>query len=224
MEALASASQQQVREFESSACPLCLKWEENLWTDGKTRITSAQFRRHLGRHMEQLALSVVWRAGYNQDETIVSDESGDDAESVHEEVGEDPEELEGGTSEVDMGNLRSLEAAMSIHFALVEERARHFSDRDIEFIRELLAKANKISWSARPRTYAVLRMISLEELMDKFVEEGLYDIKLPYTSLTLPLIVKSPTSRRKFLEKQALVLTEARGMESGSHVHLSELY
>lgn len=60
--------------------------------------------------------------------------------------------------------------------------------------------------------------------MDKFVEGELFDIKLPYNSLTLPLIVRSPTDRRNFFEKQAFILTDAKDIENGVHSHLGNLY
>lgn len=110
---------------------------------------------------------------------------------------------------------------MSKIFARQERRGGRFPDDDIEKIRDLLVKMGKMLWSARPRTYAVLRMMGKEaELLDQFVEKDLLDIQFPYSALSLPLIVRSPSDRRKFLEKQAFILTDANLMETGSHAHL----
>jgi hypothetical protein len=117
--------------------------------------------------------------------------------------------------------LEGLETAMSRIFTRLEKRGGQCPDDDIERIRDLLFKMDRRSWSARPRTYTVLRMMEKEtEWMDKFVEQDLLDIRFPYDALTLPLIIRIPTDRRKFLEKQAFVLTGAKVMETGSHAHL----
>jgi hypothetical protein len=117
--------------------------------------------------------------------------------------------------------VEGLERQMSVIFTRLQDKRLYFPDNDIEKIRDLLTKMKKNSWSARPRTYSVLRMIGKErELMDKFVEEGIFDIGLPYDALSLPLIVRGPTDRRNFLESQAYVLTNAEEMEKGSHAHL----
>ena len=117
--------------------------------------------------------------------------------------------------------MEGLERQMSAIFNRLQNRGLYFPDDDIEKIRDLLTKMEKNSWSARPRTYSVLRMIGKEkELMEKFVQEGHFDISLPYDSLSLPLIVRGPTDRRNFLKNQAFVLTNAEEMERGSHAHL----
>jgi len=59
-----------------------------------------------------------------------------------------------------------------------------------------------------------------KELMDEFVKEKIFDICLPFDFNSLPLIVRGPTDRRNFLQKQAFVLTNADEMERGSHAHL----
>ncbi|OCL09379.1 kinase-like protein [Glonium stellatum] len=115
----------------------------------------------------------------------------------------------------------ALEIAMSRLFTRLEDLNRNFTDQDIEDIKDILFKAGKKDWSVRPRTYAVLRMIGKVDLMDAFVEQNLFDIKFPYVSLTIPLIVKNIGLRLKFLQNQKLVLTDAKDMESGAHAHLA---
>ncbi|KAI9730878.1 MAG: Ankyrin-2 [Cirrosporium novae-zelandiae] len=118
--------------------------------------------------------------------------------------------------------MEGLEHQMSLIFTRLKERALYFPDNDIEKIRDLLTQMEKNSWSARPRTYSVLRMIGKEkELMGMFVEKGLFDIGLPYDAFSLPLFVRGPTYRHNFLKSQAFVLTDAEKMEKGSHAHLA---
>ena len=117
--------------------------------------------------------------------------------------------------------MEGPEREMAAIFTRLKDSEREFPDTDIERIRNLLIKMNKKSWSARPRTYAVLRLLDQDsELMDKFVEAKLLDIGLPYNTLTLPLFVRGPTERRNFLKKQAFVLTKAEELEHGKHAHL----
>ncbi|KUJ19143.1 uncharacterized protein LY89DRAFT_478685 [Mollisia scopiformis] len=69
IEAIILQSEEPVTKISSKACPLCNEWEEKFsgsWHDRKRLVenteaiepygTPKQFRRHLGRHMEQLAL------------------------------------------------------------------------------------------------------------------------------------------------------------------------
>jgi hypothetical protein len=119
--------------------------------------------------------------------------------------------------------MEGPEREMAAIFTRRKERGLSFPDQDIERIRTLLTKMKKNSWSARPRTYAVLRLLGQEtELMDNFVQEDLLDIGLPYNNLTLPLFVKGPTLRRNFINSQPFVLTNAEEMERGSHAHLGK--
>jgi hypothetical protein len=119
--------------------------------------------------------------------------------------------------------MEGPEREMAAIFTRLMDRGLQFPDQDIERIRTLLKKMKKNLWSARPRTYAVLRLLGEEmKLMDKFVEEDLLDIGLPYNNLTLPLFVKGPTLRRNFINYQSFVLTKAEGMEHGSHAHLGK--
>ncbi len=98
-----------------------------------------------------------------------------------------------------------------------EDKAGHVSDlTDTSFddIANLLRHAGRENWSLRPRTYALLKMVNLVELMDKFVEEEFFDIALPYAFNTLPKMLL-PAQRHRILEKQELVLTKAARIEGG---------
>ncbi|KAI9765695.1 MAG: hypothetical protein M1839_005400 [Geoglossum umbratile] len=94
--------------------------------------------------------------------------------------------------------------------------------KDIVFpqITRLLELVGKPTWSLRPRTYAILYMISRVDVMNAFVTEGLYDISLPFSQKTLPDVLKNPAARLKFLELQPLVISEqAATVESGQGRH-----
>lgn len=89
-------------------------------------------------------------------------------------------------------------------------------------IARLLELQGKHSWSLRPRTYTLLRLIDRLDAMGVFTSEGLFDVSLPYNEKTLPEGLKAPSARRKFLDLQPLVLSEqAADVESseGRHRH-----
>jgi Ankyrin repeats (3 copies) len=72
--ALVELSQQSLDRIPATACPLCDDWEKKLREanphtpkNGALVVTPAQFRRHVGAHMEQLALFAIPR-GYKEDE------------------------------------------------------------------------------------------------------------------------------------------------------------
>jgi hypothetical protein len=99
------------------------------------------------------------------------------------------------------------------------------SDKSFDDISNLLLQAGREEWSFRPRTYAVLRMINMVKLLDVFISDDLWDIALPFAYNNLPLSL-SPSQRKRFLEKQGLVLTKAARIEGGSgssHANLGEL-
>ncbi|KAK2745520.1 hypothetical protein FQN57_003645 [Myotisia sp. PD_48] len=116
----------------------------------------------------------------------------------------------------------SLAYDMANLFNLREARAGVFSDEDIECIRRLLKELGKPTWSARPRTYAILKMMGKdEEWMEVFVKAGLLDIELPYTLDSLPLFINRPDDRKRFVEAQQLLLTDAKVMERRGHALLA---
>lgn len=114
------------------------------------------------------------------------------------------------------------EAAMSALFKGIEQRGKELSPDDIEKIQDILRKAGKPKWSDRPRTYAVLRMVNMVNLMDELVKQGLLDYNFPYSLDDIPIEVKPQSARDEFFEKQSLVLTEIKGAENGEHVTLGE--
>lgn len=93
--------------------------------------------------------------------------------------------------------------------------------RDAEFVRisDLLKLHGKIEWSRRPRTFALLRMISSIDAIEAFIAENLTDLSLPYTERNLPKAVKGTQCRQRFLDLQSLVKTHAADLEKeGRHI------
>ncbi|RLL96550.1 hypothetical protein CFD26_105275 [Aspergillus turcosus] len=95
-----------------------------------------------------------------------------------------------------------------------------FPDSIYPRVTRLLELSGKESWSLRPRTYTLLRLINRLDAMNSFVNEGLYDISLPYSERMLPDGLKGASARAKFVELQRLVLSEqAAAVESGDGRH-----
>ncbi len=95
-----------------------------------------------------------------------------------------------------------------------------FTHVEIEHIGQLLQGLGKHEWSRRPRTYAILRMINRLDSMKFFTVEGLYDISLPYSDITLPQGLDGVVARSKFLELQCLVLdSDGANLENGKGMH-----
>lgn len=75
IEAVCQASQFSVDHMEALDCPFCLDWDAQLRSlnphvtaDEKIVVTPNQFRRHVGGHMQQLALFAISRAHLEQEE------------------------------------------------------------------------------------------------------------------------------------------------------------
>ncbi|KFA79503.1 hypothetical protein S40288_05370 [Stachybotrys chartarum IBT 40288] len=113
-----------------------------------------------------------------------------------------------------------FEARLAAVFQGVEQRGSPLSDVEVNSIRDILIKMEKKTWAARPRTYAVLRMIDKLDLMDSFANQNVSDYNFPYKMGNIPLCVKGPTLRRDFSRKQILVLTDIKGAEKGQHSYL----
>src|SRR6266536_2808610 len=88
-----------------------------------------------------------------------------------------------------------------------DSRTRPFSDREVAAVQDLLVRTGRRSWSARPKTYAVLRLTGRPDLMQAFVVEGLTDDEFPYRRETLPVdISDDPEVCELFLSRQWLVV------------------
>lgn len=76
-------------------------------------------------------------------------------------------------------------------------------------------------WGQRPRTFTILHMMGMPDALDVFVQEGLYDIAIPYTEENLPRVITG-SKRKDFLDLQQYVLTaHAKALEkSGVHQHV----
>ena len=109
IEAVILQSEEAVENLSAFACPLCDEWQEtvvkrqrnqeersNVLTDGETMEpygTKKQFRRHLGRHMEQLALFALPKNDVDMDD----DSSQGDEEEGYSDHEINPESLEDET-------------------------------------------------------------------------------------------------------------------------------
>lgn len=98
---------------------------------------------------------------------------------------------------------------------------KRYSEDVVSRVSELLSKVGKGTWSDRPRTFIVLRLINEVKVMDSFVSEGFKDVDFPYTDSTLPRSIKSTTSRHDFVQKQRYVLnTKLADLVQGGRHHL----
>ena len=100
------------------------------------------------------------------------------------------------------------------------------NDEDFQRISSLLKNLErhlkKAGWSSRPRTYTVLRMIGLTDLMQAFIDLGLKDYSFPYSMEKLPGIIHDDSMKNRFLTAQKFVLTQAVTLENGAegiHAH-----
>lgn len=78
-------------------------------------------------------------------------------------------------------------------------------------------RAEWAKWSARPRTYIILRNVGGIDLMSQFVHGGYTDFELPYENRTLPGFIEDNVMRKEFLQVQVHLLTSAKELESLSH-------
>ncbi|KAL8694794.1 MAG: hypothetical protein Q9218_000640 [Villophora microphyllina] len=88
------------------------------------------------------------------------------------------------------------------------------SDADFDRIAGILFQANRVEWSFRPRTYALLKMINAVDLMDDFVRADCLDIAFPYKRGHLPKSLL-PEQLDHFLRKQSCVMTKTVSIEGG---------
>ena len=110
LDALLLQSEQQVERIPANACHLCNDWEENLRRKHPSRqpLSSAiedgniygqpkQFRRHLGRHMEQIALFALPRSNVDD---LEDDSSQDDVSGLDDLDEDDPPDITSTSAEV----------------------------------------------------------------------------------------------------------------------------
>ena len=93
--------------------------------------------------------------------------------------------------------------------------------RDAQFrqLAQFCSRFGQPQWGLRPRTFAVLRMIGIPEVIKDFVEENLTDIYLPYSEGNLPNFV-SGQARLLFLDCQNYVLNgRAAALEKSGGPH-----
>lgn len=93
--------------------------------------------------------------------------------------------------------------------------------RDAQFrqLAQFCSHSGHPQWGLRPRTFAVLRMIGIPEIIERFVEERLTDIYLPYSETNLPSFV-SGRARSLFLDCQNFVLNgRAAALETCGEPH-----
>ena len=98
----------------------------------------------------------------------------------------------------------------------VRKRLREAQFRQLA---EFCSRAGRPQWGLRPRTYAVLRMIGCPETIEKFINERLTDIFLPYSEDNLPSFVTGE-ARTHFLDCQNFVLNgRAAALETRGEPH-----
>lgn len=100
-------------------------------------------------------------------------------------------------------------------------------DDAFEEISDLLLNAgHKESWSQRPRTYAVLRIMNAVQYMDAFETHGLNDTSFPYrTKRDLPPELQSPDMSDMFLTYQEYVFCDVCDLEKekeGRHIAVKD--
>src|SRR5437762_10252407 len=94
------------------------------------------------------------------------------------------------------------------HLGRSNRQREAFSNENFIRISDMLKKVGKLQWSLLPRTYAILKLSGRLDAMDLFVDDGLTDISLPYTTRTLHAGLRDHAFRSKFLELQSFVLNE----------------
>jgi hypothetical protein len=99
------------------------------------------------------------------------------------------------------------------------------SEDIIIHVSALLLAVGKNTWSERPRTYLVLRLINEVKVMDDIVLNGYKDIDFPYTESTTPECIKQLGIQHNFLHVQRYVLSEKSAdlVQGGRHRHLGEI-
>lgn len=232
--------------FLASACPLCNDWKLHLPpeipNDGTVYATVAQFRRHLGKHLEQLALFSLPKASdddpgsqdVNSNDAVIDEcaTSLSDLSSLQEtSAREEDIRLETQRPESNMHDIflrgdpttDDLEPWFSSSFAERIEARKPFSQTDFMAISDALRLTGRESWGQIPRIYVTLRIIDQLPVIDDFLAQGCNDILLPFSDETLPASLRSQEARRRFLEAQNLVLGKALFLEQedGRHYHFS---
>jgi hypothetical protein len=137
----------------------------------------------------------------------------------------------GSVSEPVPLSLSAQEFEEKLSTLLVSASAHHmcsskpFSEDVIIRIAELLMAVGKLTWSERPRTYLVLRLISEVKVMDDIVLNGYKDIDFPYTESTTPECLKQLGAQHNFLHIQRFMLSEKSAdlVQGGRHRHLGKL-
>ena len=109
------------------------------------------------------------------------------------------------------------EIKLSDYFNMTETH-RVFTDIDCQTISNILQKSGKVSWSVAPRIYIILRKLGQLQLLDAFLDQGISDLWLPFTTASLPQCL-SLAYHNEFLKLQPLVLTKALDLENGNRRH-----
>ena len=105
------------------------------------------------------------------------------------------------------------------------DKPMELSDMIFDDVSNLLRQAGREEWSLRPRTFVVLWIMEVPELIEEFVRAETWDIALPYIFENLPKVL-SASHRHQFVKMQEAVLTKAAKIENGSessHANFSML-
>ncbi|KAH9240819.1 hypothetical protein K456DRAFT_579234 [Colletotrichum gloeosporioides 23] len=91
-------------------------------------------------------------------------------------------------------------------------------------ISQALEDRGQTQWSLSPRTFSILWILDIPNVMDSFVAEGRTDRYLPYGEANLPDCIPG-SLRSRFIKLQSLVRYNLKDVheleESGKHVHLT---
>lgn len=116
------------------------------------------------------------------------------------------------------GASKPIEEIKLSDYFNTEETQRVFTDIDCQIISNILQKSGKASWSVAPRIYIILRKLGQLQLLDAFLDQGISDLWLPFTTASLPQCL-SLAYHNEFLKLQPLVLTKALDLENGNRRH-----
>jgi molecular chaperone DnaK (HSP70) len=98
------------------------------------------------------------------------------------------------------------------------------TDTELLQISTYLRNTGQHVLSTIPRLYAVLRLLNQLEMIAIFIEQEMTDIWFPFSLASLPSTL-SPTTRARFLEQQAIVLSKSLLFETNperKHAHFAQ--
>jgi nucleoside phosphorylase len=96
-----------------------------------------------------------------------------------------------------------------------------YSHSKIQEISQLLRDVSLDGWSRSAGIYTVLRTLRKQEDMTEFIKNGITDLWLPFFPESIPPGL-APSTFKRFLKAQTIVLTETPDLVTGKHCHLTQ--